>query len=96
MPSAEHRRIDVVTARKPPERIAITLRFAPRTHRIIKAIAEQEGQPMSQWIREALLLRVGYVIGVEQGRLPAQPSPEELDAIRAAVREILHEWREDG
>ena len=33
---------------------------------------------MSQWIREALLLRVGYVIGVEQGRIPAQPTPEEL------------------
>ena len=51
---------------------------------------------MSQWIREALLLRVGYVIGVEEGRLPAQPSPEELEAIREAVREILHEWREDA
>ena len=83
-----------MSARKPPERVAITLRFAPRTHRIIKAIAEQEGQPMSQWIREALLLRVGYVIGVEQGRLPAQPTPEELEAMREAVREILGEWRE--
>ena len=85
-----------MTARKRPERVAITLRFAPRTHQIIKAIAEREGQPMSQWIREALLLRVGYVIGVEQGRIPAQPSPEELEAIREAVREVLHEWREDA
>lgn len=84
-----------MTARKRPERVAVTLRFAPRTHRIIKAIAEQEGQPMSQWIREALLLRVGYVIGVEQGRIPAQPTPEELSAMREAVRDVLREWRED-
>ncbi len=84
-----------MTARKRPERVAITLRFAPRTRRIIKAIAEREGLPMSPWIREALLQRVGYVIGVEQGRLPAQPSPEELEAIREAVRKILHEWREN-
>lgn len=83
-------------SRKRPERVAITLRFAPRTHRIIKAIAEQEGQPLSQWIREALLLRVGYVIGVEQGRLPASPSPEELEAMREAIRDVLHEWREDA
>jgi hypothetical protein len=85
-----------VSARKRPERVAITLRFAPRTHQIIKAIAEQDGQPMSQWIREALLLRVGYVLGVEQGRLPANPNPAELEAMRQAVREVLHEWREDA
>lgn len=85
-----------MTARRRPERVAITLRFAPRTHRMIKAIAEQDGQPLSQWIREALLLRVGYVIGVERGRLPADPTPEELDAMREAVREILREWDEDA
>lgn len=84
-----------MTARKRPERVAITLRFAPRTHKIIKAIAEQDGQPMSQWIREALLLRVGYVLGVQQGRVPVAPSPEELDALREAVRDVLREWSED-
>ena len=84
------------TPRQPPKRIATTLRFAPRTHRVIKAIAEQEGQTMSQWIREALLLRVGYVLGVQQGRLPVAPSPEELEAMRQAVRDVLQEWSEDA
>ena len=85
-----------MTAPKRPERVAITLRFAPRTHKIIKAIADQDGQPLSQWIREALLLRDGFVLGVQQGRVPAQPSPAELEAMREAVRDVLREWREDA
>lgn len=84
------------TPRQPPKRIATTLRFAPRTHRVIKTIAEQEGQTMSQWIREALLLRVGYVLGVQQGRVPVAPTPAEIEAMREAVRDVLREWDEDA
>lgn len=78
--------------RKPQKKITVTLRLNPTIHAAIKREAGRQGLTTSRYIVESVLLRTGYLLGVEAGAIEGMPFPPEQDrAIQRAIRDLLRE-----
>jgi hypothetical protein len=69
----------------------LTVRFGPRTHRIVEQAAQASCVPLAQYVREAVLIRAAYEAGIGAGP-DAQPRFAEL---MEAIRELMREHGED-
>lgn len=72
------------------KKVTLTLRLSPIIHSAIMREAQRQGLTTSRFITESVLLRVGYLLGVEAGALQRMPYTLEQDeAIQRAVRSLL-------
>jgi hypothetical protein len=76
---------------------AMIVRFSDLAYASLKAAAEREGIPISQFIREAVIIRCVYEAGVTAGVGMTQMSdPAVLEPIREAIKEATREFLEAG
>lgn len=80
----------------PVQRVNVHLRLNPRVHAAIKRQADEQGLPAATYIVHSLMIRLGYELGVESGLHAAAASPPlEFDnAVKEAVKELLHDYGE--
>lgn len=70
-----------------PERIRVPVRFPPTSHKMVAAAAEREGLSMSEYVREAALMRMAWELAAQHGR------GADLADVAAALRELRDELR---
>ena len=70
-----------------PERIRVPVRFPPTSHRMVQAAAEQEGLSISEYVREAALMRMAFERAARAGR------GDDLLEVAKALRELRDELR---
>jgi hypothetical protein len=78
-----------------PARHNIHLRVTPNVYNAMKRQADRDGLTLNRWIMETCLLRVGWALGVEAGRLNVGGDAVNTDEqIREAVIDLLSHWGE--
>lgn len=79
------------------DRVTLSIRVSPNTHAAIKRMAEREELPVNTYVKETVLLRIGYNLGVEAGLLATGGTMtlEQDNAVREAVRDLIREWAEE-
>ena len=76
----------------PPPRIRVSVRFPPTSHALVAAAAEREGLSMSEYVREAALMRVALEMA-SQRTGGAVAAGELADALRLLRDELRAERR---
>lgn len=78
-------------ATDPPGKVTVTLRLSPSIHALLREFAEADGATLNRWITESLLLRCGYILGVQAGSVSRDLTVAQDRAMHDAVRDVFAE-----